>query len=326
MVLILKRTELEKLVSIDEAMMALEDAFTQLASGNAQLPIRSSINLDKHQGWLGIMPAYLESSDNVSTKIVSFFPANVQENLPTIFASVLLNDPKTGKLVSLMDGSYITALRTGGLGGVAAKYLSRSDSSIVGMFGAGVQARTHLIALSRVRSLKKVKVYDPNPKAMESFEKEMSAKLQISIEQCMSAKQAAASSDIITTVSTSTVPVFDGRTINEGTHINAFGSFRPTERELDTYIVTHSKVVVDQIQACLSEAGDILIPIEEGSFSRNGLSELGEVIVGRKKIRTSNRDITVFKSVGLAIQDCAVAALAYRKALEASAGTEVSMD
>lgn len=327
MVLVLTRNDLEKILFIEDAMNALERAFAELAQGHAVMPGRSSIPIRASDGWLGVMPAYLEETGSVSTKIVSVFPSNLAKKLPTIYASIILNDPKTGETIAVLEGSYITALRTGGLGGVAAKYLSRVDSKIASIFGTGVQARTQLQALLKIRKIERVKIYDPAKERMDLFAKEMGDKLKIDIEKCNNPDDALSDSDVIITVSTASTPLFDGRLVKRGAHINAFGNYKPNERELDSYIVANSKIVVDQKDASLSEAGDIIIPLKEGAITKdNILAELGEVITGSKKIRADATDITIFKSVGLAIQDCAVATLAYRKAVERGMGTKIELD
>jgi alanine dehydrogenase len=326
LVLILSRADLEKVLLMEDAMISVEDAFRDLAAGRARMPVRLSMEIPSNHGWFGIMPAYLEGLGSVSTKIVSVFNHNQSKNLPTIMASVILNDHETGELVSVMDGSYITGLRTGALGGIAAKYLSRKDSKTVSIFGAGIQARAHLDSLIHVRNIEKVKVYDPIDERSKKFVDEMSRKLKLPIEIFKEPNEALKDSDIIVTVSTSSKPVFDGHLITKGTHINAFGNFKPAERELDTFTIQTSKIVVDKRDSALSEAGDLIIPIEEGAVNKEIiLADLSEVIMGSKVIRSSHDDITLFKSVGLAIQDCAVASLAYRKAREKGIGTTIEL-
>jgi len=275
---------------------------------------------------MGVMPAYLGDLGALSTKIVTSFDRNPSKKLPTIMATVCLFDPTTGELISIMEGTYLTALRTGGLGGLAAKYLSREDAHTVGMVGAGVQARTQLMALAEVRKLTSVKVYDILRERSAAFATEMEEKLGIEARSCSGAAEAIRGSDIVVTVSTSKEPVFDGDLIEPGTHINAFGNFRPNERELDLKTVLKSRVFVDSKEAALSEAGDLLIPIREGKIKRSHiLGEIGDVLIGSKPGRRSEDDVTLFKSVGVGIQDCAAASLAYTKAKEAGLGEEVSL-
>jgi len=309
-----------------DTISVLESAFKEFAMGGAVLPTRVSLSIPKEGGWMGVMPAYVENLRALSTKIVTAFDKNPSRNLPTILATVFLCDPTTGELVSVMEGSYITAFRTGGLGGLAAKYLSREDARTIGIIGAGVQARTQLMALAEVRDVTSVKVYDILQERARAFAAEMREKLKMEVVICPVPEGAVKGSDIVVTVSTSREPVFDGDLIQPGTHINAFGNFKPNERELDTKTVMKSKVFVDLKEAALSEAGDLLIPIREGRISTSHiLGEIGEVLVGSKPGRTSSEEMTLFKSVGVGIQDSAAASLAYAKAKEEGLGTEISL-
>lgn len=309
-----------------EAMSALEGAFKDLAQGRAVVPTRVSLTVPEEDGWFGVMPAYLPTPGALSTKIVSLYGKNQSRGLPAIMATVVVNDASTGGILAIMEGSYITALRTGALGGLGAKYLSREDSHTATVFGAGVQARTQLAALSEARTLTKVKVYDSVPKRAEAFAAEMGDRLRVPVVVSSDNKEAVEGSDILITVTTSKEPVFDGRLVQPGTHINAFGNFKPGERELDTETVKKSRVVADLKEAALAEAGDLIIPIREGSIDESHvLGSFGDVLLGSLEGRRSPEDITLFKSVGLGIQDCAVAWLAYQKASKLGVGTQVDL-
>jgi ornithine cyclodeaminase/alanine dehydrogenase len=309
-----------------EAIAALEDAFKEEATGSAVMPPRTSISIPRKDGWLGIMPAFLERAESLSTKIVTVYNGNQSRNLPVVMATIVLNNPATGEVLSIMDGTYATAMRTGALGGLAAKYLARNDAHVVGVFGAGVQARTQLAALSEVRDVTQAKVYDPITDRARNFAKEMGTKLRIPVQVCASGIDCVVGSDMIVTASTSKEPLFEGRLIRAGVHINAFGSFKPDERELDTETVKKSRVIVDLRVAAMAEAGDLIIPMKEGKIADSLFAEIGEVITGSRPGRVSSEEITLFKSVGVGIQDCAIASLAYRKAREAGIGTEITLD
>jgi len=309
-----------------EMIAALEDAFRDLTLGKAMRISRSSVALPGEGGWIGIMPAYLPSQDSFSTKIVTVYNGNLEKGLPAIIATVILNDPKTGQILSIMDGGLITAMRTGGLGGLAAKYLSRTDSHAAGIFGAGVQARTQLRALLEVREIQKALVYDTVPDRAKKFSAEMNELLRIPVQVAESPSDVLRSADIIVTVTPSNSPVFDGSELRPGTHISAFGNYKPTEQELDTETIVRSRIFVDMREAAMEEAGDLLIPIKEGRLrSDQILGTLGDVILGSVRGRTSQNEITLFKSVGLGIQDCAAAALAYRKAVKNGVGKNVEL-
>jgi len=326
LVLILSRVDLERVLTMRDTISVLETAFKEQAVGGVVMPNRVSVPMPKNEGWLGVMPAYVERLEALSTKIVTSFDRNSSKNLPTIMATVALCDSTTGELISIMEGSYLTAFRTGGLGGLAAKYLSRENAHAVGIIGAGVQARTQLMALSEVRKITSVRVYDVVKERAAAFAVEMRQKLRVEVQSCSAAAEAVGVSDIVVTVSTSKEPAFDGDLLNPGTHINAFGNFKPNERELDLKTILKSKVFVDSKEAVLAEAGDLLIPIREGKISGSHIfGEIGEVLIGSKPGRRSSDEVTLFKSVGIGIQDCAAASLAYAKAKEAGLGTEVSL-
>jgi len=325
MVLMLSRANLENVLTMEATIEALDQAFRELTQGTAMIIPRSSIVFPKQEGWIGIMPASVMNS--FSTKIVTLYKRNLEKNLPTIMGTIVLNDPETGEVLSIMDGTYITAIRTGALGGLAAKYLSRKDSKTVGIFGAGTQARTQLAALIEVRKISRAFVYDSVPERTKAFATEMREKLKIPIEVAENPRTLLQASDIVVTVSTSSVPVFSGADLKHGTHVNAFGNFKTDEREIDTETIVRSKVFVDLEEAALAEAGDIVIPIKEGRFRKEQIAgSIGEVLVGSKPGRTSNEEITLFKSVGLGIQDCAAATVAYRNALQKKVGTNIKLN
>ena len=327
MVLILSRADLEQALTMPDMISALESAFKDLTLGKTMKIPRSVVTLPEEGGWIGIMPAYLPTQNSFSTKFVTLYNENLNKGLPAIIATVILNDPKTGRVLSIMDGGVITAMRTGGLGGLAAKYLSRSDSHSVGIFGAGVQARTQLRGLVEVREINRAMVYDTVFDRANKFSKEMSDALKIPVEVAETPSSVLEVSDIVTTVTPSSQPIFDGNEIRPSTHISAFGNYKTEERELDTATIVRSKVYVDLVDAALDEAGDLLIPIKEGSFSKDGIAgTLGEVILGMKKGRVSEDEITLFKSVGLGIQDCAAAALAYKNAVSSNVGKEIELN
>jgi alanine dehydrogenase len=305
---------------------ALEVAFKDLTLGKTMKIPRSTVTIPEFGGWMGVMPAYLTAQNSFSTKLITLYNGNLKLGLPAIIATIILNDPKTGKVLSIMDGGVITAMRTGGLGGLAAKFLSRRDSQVAGIFGAGVQARTQLRALVEVREIKRVLVYDSILDRAKKFSEEMGNSIKIPIDVASSPGDIVKTSDIITTVTPSGTPVFDGKELRAGTHISAFGNYKPKERELDTETVVRSKVYVDLVEAALEEAGDLLVPMGEGKFATSDIrGTLGEVILGLKEGRTADTDITMFKSVGLGIQDCAAAALAYRKATEKNVGKNIEL-
>ena len=313
---VLTKGDLQSVLTMKDTIEAVEEGFKHFCLGKAIMPQRPVIRVEKQDGVVLVMPAYITPMNAMAIKVLTIYPRNPKEhNLPSTLGTVMVNDPETGKLLSLMDGGYITAMRTGAAGGIATKYLSRKNSKTIGIIGAGVQARTQLMAACEVRDIKKAKIYDARPEATKEYANEMSKKLGVEVVAVDSSKDAVTGVDIVTTCSTAAEPVFDGSWITEGTHINGIGSHRPDLRELDTTIIKRSKIVVDSKAACLAEAGDLILPIKEGAITEGHIyAELGEIILGTKPSRTSDSEITLFKSVGLAIQDASTAIKAYELA------------
>ncbi len=325
MVLILTKSDLEKVLTMKDVIDVVETAFSELVRGTATLPLRTGLTLSEEAGWMGVMPACLEKTGSLSTKIVTVFEKNLEKKLPTIMATVILNSTETGAPLAIMEGSFITAMRTGAASGVATKYLAREDSKTVGVFGAGVQARTQLMAVCAVRNIERAFVYDNFEERANGFATEMSGNLNIPIET-RKPEDVVKESDIIITATTAKTPIFDGNLVNPGTHLNSIGSFKPDVREVDEVVIKRSKIVVDQKSAALEEAGDIIIPLKAGIITEKDIyAELGELVTGIKPGRTSDSEITFFKSVGLGIQDCATAWLAYTKAKEKGISKEVNL-
>jgi len=324
MPLLLSRQDVIKVLDMKDCMDVVEKAFAEMANGTAVLPLRIAIT--PPDGLSLYMPAYLKELGALACKIVTVYKNNPKKyNMPVIVGKVLLQDPNTGDVLCIMDGGYLTAVRTGAASGVATKYLARKDKGqVCGVFGAGVQAKSQLWAVAEARQLSKTLVFDISDEAVKNFVGEMSAKLSLEVVKATSADQILREADIICAATSSNTPIFAGASVREGTHINGIGSHTPSARELDTTIIKRSTVVADSYEACLKEAGDIMIPISEGAIDKSHLNaELGEIITGRKPARASDREITLFKSNGLAIQDAATAKLVYDKAVAAGIGTHV---
>lgn len=326
MPLILNRDDVIKVLEMKDCMEVVEKAFAELANGTAVLPLRTPIT--PPDGLSLYMPAYLKELGALACKVVTVYKNNpTKHNMPTVIGKVLLQDPETGDVVCIMDGGYLTAVRTGAVSGVATKYLARKDKGqAVGIFGAGVQAKMQLWAVAEAREISKAYVYDLSDKAVAGFVTEMTAKLDLGITKVTSPDQILENCDIICTATSSATPIFDGGKVRKGTHINGIGSHTPNARELDTNIVKKSRLVADSYEACLKEAGDIMIPIEEGAIDKSHMyAELGEVVTGKKPARQNDDEITLFKSNGLAIQDVATAKLVYDKAIEGGIGTKIEI-
>jgi alanine dehydrogenase len=325
MTLILNRNDVISVLQMQDCMDVVEKAFAELANGTAVLPLRTGIK--PPDGISLYMPAYLKEMGALACKVVTVYKDNpVKHNMPTTIGKVLLQDISTGDVICIMDGGYLTAVRTGAASGVATKYLAREDKNqVAGIFGAGVQAKMQLWAVATARDIGKALVFDVSDDAMNKFVSEMSAKLNIGIVKAKSAEEVL-QADIICTASSSATPLFDGKLVKSGTHINGIGSHAPAMRELDTEIIKRSLFIGDSREACFSEAGDIIIPVSEGAIKDTHFyAELGEIITGKKKGRTNKEMITLFKSNGLAIQDVAAAKVVYERAVAKGIGVKVEI-
>jgi alanine dehydrogenase len=312
--LVLSDQDIAKLLTMEEAIEAVEGAFVQLHSGKVVMPTRSTLMLPKYNGSISFMPSYLVDSMAQATKIISIYPDNPRRGLPTTAAWIVVNDPETGQVEAFMDGTYLTGIRTGAVSGVAAKYLAPEDAKVAAVFGAGAQARNQAWAATTVRKLDEIRVYDPIKLAVDKFAADMEAKLGVPIVKASSGEDACRDADIVLTATTSKTPVVKREWLGEKVHVSAIGAFYPDYRELDTRIIVDAKVVIDEWQSIRLESGDILIPIQEGAITESHIyAELGEIVTGEKKGRTSLDGLTVFKSVGIAIQDSAVAKLVLKK-------------
>ncbi len=330
--LILNKTDLFKVLSIGETIDALRTAFASFSSGKAVVPERIRLDVDTYHGSTLFMPAYNNSRENVPEltclKTVSVYPENTGKGLPTINSVILLLDSTNGKPIALIDGGFITAMRTGAAAGLATELLARTDSQVLAVFGAGLQAETQLEAVSEVRDIRQVWIYDPDRKRAERLVKKVEMmKLKIpQVSVADSPHEAVKHADIICTVTTSRRPVFNSDSVKPGVHINAIGSFTPDTWEIPANIILNSMLVVDSRKAALREAGDILHLINEGKMADGHIhAELGEIILGVKKGRLDDRQITVFKSVGIAVQDLFAAKRAWVKAREANLGQTIIM-
>jgi ornithine cyclodeaminase/alanine dehydrogenase len=325
MALLLSKKDVADLLSVEDAIAVVEEAFRQLALGQVTMPQRTAIRMPEHHGLHLGMPAYIGGSvDALALKVVTVYPENPSKHgLPTTIGVLLLNDPATGQPLAVMDAGFMTAVRTGAVSGVATKYLARKRARAVGVIGAGVMAQWQLAAVCAVRAIDSIVVYDKDADRAASYAAAMSARLDKPVSVVTHPKRAIESRDIVIVATSATEPVFDGSWLSPGQHVNAIGSHAPGARELDTATVVRSRVFPDYVEACLAEAGDLLIPLKEGAIGRDHLrGSLGDVIAGLKPGRERDDEITLFKSVGLAIQDVAVANLVYQRARLRGMGVE----
>jgi len=316
--LLLSDADVERLLTMREAIDAVERAFGEYAKGSVLMPPRSTLRLSRFGGSVSLMPSYLEEAEALATKIISTYPRNQERGLPTIIAWITVNDPETGMLEALMEATYLTAVRTGAVTGVAARYLAPGDSRVAAVIGCGAQGRTQAWAVAETCQLDEIRVFDVSRERMRRFADEMETRLGVDIAAVDSGAEAVRDADIVVTATTSREPVIRRGWLGDAVHVSAIGSFYPDHRELDTETVREAKVVVDSREAVLAEAGDLLIPIKEGAITEDHIyAELGDLVLGRKEGRSEDDGLTVFKSVGLAIQDSSVANLVLKKMREA---------
>jgi alanine dehydrogenase len=324
--LILSESDVQNLIDIDELIAALEQAHIQYSTGKAVMPVRLVVPLNEIQGRITSMPGYLSQDKALGIKIVTYFQNNPTCGLPAILASIMLFSADTGKMIAVMDGSYITAIRTACASAMATKALANPATPALGILGAGVQARAHIRALSRVRHLSKIQVYSPSGASGQKLRNELEEEVRVPIELVGSAEAAVRDADLIVTATTAKTPILKREWVRPGAHINAVGSHRPDVRELDGATLAGAKVVVDSREAIMAECGDILLAIKEKSFTEQDIhGEIGEVLAGTKDGRNNVGEITLYKSVGIAIQDVAAAHLVYQKAVQRKIGTEVEI-
>jgi alanine dehydrogenase len=305
----------------------MERALAGFSSGRVVQPVRTMIPVQEHGGFLALMPAYLVEHGAMGLKAVTFYPGNAAGGLPTHLATVLLHDPATGALLSVMDGRLITEMRTAAVSAAATKHLARRGAGVVALLGAGVQARSHVEALAEVCTLAEVRVWTRTRAHADACASEIADHHGVRAVATESAEEAVKGAEIICTVTGSQTPVLRGRWLARGAHINAVGAPRPDWRELDTDAVASARLFVDSRAAALVEAGDIVAPIAEGVLTPAHIqAEIGEVFGGRHPGREDAGQITLFKSLGLAVEDVASAQLAYERARDREIGEPFGLD
>ena len=295
--MILDERAVHDLLSMEELIPAMAKAMADLSSGKVVQPGRVKLPVADHQGFLGLMPAY---GGALGAKLVAFYPNN--QGIPSHHAVILLFKPETGEPLVTMDGRLITEMRTAAVSAVATRLLARPEASVLGILGSGVQARSHLTAMRLVRTIRDVRVW--SPRNAPAFAKEFG------VRAVASAEEAVRGADIVVVATSSQTPVLSGAWLAPGTHINAVGAPRPTWRELDDEALRKARLYVEQREAATLESGDVI-------FSGKIFAEIGEVVAGEKPGRQSPDEITLYKSVGVAVQDVVSADLVYRKALAA---------
>ncbi|HSO67921.1 MAG TPA: hypothetical protein VLP30_08690 [Desulfatirhabdiaceae bacterium] len=315
---VLTAQDVKAALPIEKAIDVMALAFSQLSSHQATVPLRTHLKTDK--GVTLLMPAFLHQTRQMAIKLVSIYMDNARLGLPTVPGLVMVFDPETGMPIALMEGHSLTAIRTGATGGLAARILSRPDSQTIALFGAGTQGFAQTMAVLAVRPIHQIHIFDQNPHYAESLAariREATHALQVFLAPTPEA--AVRNADIIITATTSSVPVFDGADVKPGTHITGVGSFKPTMQEVDETTIRKARIIVDSREACLAEAGDLIIP---GATIH---AEIGEIINQTHTGRETDDQITFFKTVGVAVQDAAAAATVLAEAEAKGLGTMITL-
>jgi len=323
--LLLSRKDIEGFFTMQMCMESVEKAFAGLAKGSANLPQRTPIALPAKSGLALFMPAHIQDLGALGTKVVTVYHNNVKKhNLPAVLGTILLLEEDTGFPIAVMDGGFITAMRTGAVSGVATRYMAGKDAEVAMIFGTGVQAFTQVLAVHEARPLRKLLAWSVDAEeARTAFAARVTQKTGVPVELVQDPAAAVRQADIVVLATSAAEPVVDGAWFKPGTHINGIGSHTPKMRELDTVAVRRSRVVCDLTTACKAEAGDLIIPAQEGVWSWDQVAgDLGDVILGKVPGRTAPDEITLFKSVGLAIQDVSAAKAVFDEARKRGIGTE----
>lgn len=324
--ILLGETDVKAVLPMPDLIDAMEGALARFSAGAVTQPVRTVLEVGEDRNWFGVMPAALDDPPAAGAKLVTVYHRNHQRGLPSHLATIVLLDHATGALVSVLDGRYITEARTAAVSAVSVRHLARSDASVLGIVGSGVQARSHLLAIRHVRELSDVRVWSPNLLNRDAFILEMSDQTGLPIHAATSAAGAVRGADLVVLATSSTTPVVEDADIDAGAHITAVGACRPDQREMPTALVRRGRVYVDSHAAAAKEAGDLILPQQEGAFDAAHIQgELGAVVSGRVAGRTSDREVTIFKSLGMAIEDVVAARLAVERARAAGLGQVMKM-
>jgi ornithine cyclodeaminase len=325
-VLVLNAEEVKSILTMQDCIGIMSDAFRALEAGESQQPLRSLMWLPSRIGLLGMMPGYTGENNIFGIKSVSVFPENYKRGISSHQGVILLYEGDSGRLIAVLDAEEITAMRTAAVSALATDILARKEASVMAILGAGVQGHQHLKSISLVRNLSKVAVWDIVDESVKSFIASESSHYDAEIVGAITAEEAVADADIICTVTPAREPILMRNWVRAGTHVNAVGSCTPHQQELESTLVAQSRLYTDRGESMFNEPGDFLIPKREGLITEDHLvGELGELLTGKAAGRESDEEITLFKSLGLAIEDLATGYFVYEKAMERNIGTLVDL-
>lgn len=330
-ILVLNEKDMRSVLTMEEAVKADRDALSLYSAGESNIPLRANLDVPEHNGQSLYMYGYAAKAHALGVKIVSTYPDNIDKGIPSVPATMVLLNSETGETCSFMDGTYLTRLRTGAVSGLATEILSRKDSKIFAVIGTGGQAQGQIEAVLTVRpEIELVKVYDLNTERAKACAEQMTelfkGKFPAKFEAASSSAEAVKGADIITTITIAKDPVFDGKLVKKGAHINGVGSYTPELSEIDEYIITHADKIYMDTPDALEESGDFIKPINKGIFSADKITgELGAVINGDVIGRESDDEITFFETTGSAVLDIVTAQRIYEKAIEKGVGQFIEL-
>lgn len=330
-ILVLNEKDMRSVLTMEEAVKADRDALSLYSAGESNIPLRANLDVPEHNGQSLYMYGYAAKAHALGVKIVSTYPDNIDKGIPSVPATMVLLNSETGETCSFMDGTYLTRLRTGAVSGLATEILSRKDSKIFAVIGTGGQAQGQIEAVLTVRpEIELVKVYDLNTERAKACAEQMTelfkGKFPAKFEAASSSAEAVKDADIITTITIAKDPVFDGKLVKKGAHINGVGSYTPELSEIDEYIITHADKIYMDTPDALEESGDFIKPINKGIFSADKITgELGAVINGDVIGRESDDEITFFETTGSAVLDIVTAQRIYEKAIEKGVGQFIEL-
>jgi ornithine cyclodeaminase len=321
MPILLSEQDVRTVLPMDDLIPAMHTALIQFSAGQVEQPLRTVVEVGLQRAFFGVMPACIPDPPALGAKFVTVFGSNASAGLPTHLATIVLLDSMTGELLAVMDGRFITESRTAAVSAVSVKLLARGDATTLALIGSGVQARSHLDAIGRVRPLRDVRVWSPAGDHRRAFAREAQPRTMARVTPSASAREAVDGADIVVLATASREPVVESGWIADGTHICAIGACRPDQREMETALVSRGRVFVDSRTAALAESGDVLLAMKDGAIDETHLAgELGELAAGLVTGRTSAGEVTIFKSLGMAVEDVVAAHLAYVKAAERGLG------
>jgi alanine dehydrogenase len=323
---LLTEQQVHSLLPMSDLISAMESALAKFSAREVLQPVRTVLTVGPTKAYFGVMPASIPSPASLGAKIVTVFGENHKRQLPSHLATIFLLDPDTGALQAIMDGRYITEARTAAVSAVSTRFLSNPEAATLAIIGSGVQARSHFEAYQHVRRLKEVRIWSPNPRSREQFVNDVSGQSAVPIVNAGTAEAAVRGADLVVLVTSSPTPVIDDAWVSPGTHVVCVGACRPNQQEMPPALVARARLFVDSSAAAVLEAGDIVMNIAAGLFDASHIrGEIGELVLGRVEGRTSPDQITVFKSLGMAVEDVVAADLVLRRATESGAGTELTL-